>query len=75
MMNVMKFEPAAQPEHRIAAVIEEFGAWRVLRMALQALVRRSGPPFGDARELPEHLRRDIGLSPEIEVPRAWELWR
>jgi hypothetical protein len=76
MIEVLKPNPAVPSEHRIAAVIEEFGAWRVLAMALRALAgRERARRVGDARALPAHLQRDIGLPPEIEVPRAWEMWR
>jgi len=75
MINVLNLEKAASPEQRIAAIIEELGAWRVLRAAVRATVRGGARPVADARDLPPHLQRDIGLPPDIEVPRAWELWR
>jgi hypothetical protein len=75
MINILKIETAAGPEQRIAAIIEEAGAWRVLRAAVRAAVRGGARPVADARDLPPHLQRDIGLPPEIEVPRAWEVWR
>ncbi len=71
MIEVLKTEQ----ENRIAALIEEVGAWRVATAALRAVFRRVERPAPSGRALPEHLRRDIGLPPVIEVPRAWELWR
>ncbi len=75
MINVLKLETAASPEQRTADIIEEVGAWRVLRAAARAAFQGSARPVADVRDLPLHLQRDIGLPPEIEVPRAWELWR
>ncbi len=71
MIEVLKTEQ----ENRIAALIEEVGAWRVVAAALRTVFRRGERPAPPGRDLPQHLRRDIGLPPVIEVPRAWEMWR
>ena len=54
----------------IQSVIRDYGASRVLWVALVALLRgrtpaQPRPP--DALSLPTHLRRDIGLPPEPAV--------
>lgn len=49
----------------IEATIAAHGAWRVLSAALLAILmrRRDRAPPGDAAELGDHLRRDLGLPP------------
>ena len=57
------------PRVALETVIAQHGAWRVLAVAALALVRRRGRRrLPDADCLPDHIRRDIGLTPHA-LPR------
>ena len=74
MTHIVRLRPVASPEHRIAAIIEDYGAWRVLAASFRALVRRSSRPRNTrSADLSAHVRRDIGLAPEAAVRRYWDL--
>ena len=75
MIDVLKIPASARSEERIAALIEEFGAWRILGAALKALLSRWPRPAIDLAHLPDHLRRDVGLPPEQGPPPSWTLLR
>ncbi|MEO1950472.1 hypothetical protein [Thioclava sp.] len=60
----------------IEATIAKFGAGKVLRAALFALIARGGKPRPlDAGQLSDHLRRDIGLGPAEPPPEPWSMMR
>ncbi|OWY04966.1 hypothetical protein B6V75_02170 [Thioclava sp. F1Mire-8] len=60
----------------IEATIAKFGAGKVLRAALLALISRGNKPRPvDAGQLSDHLRRDIGLGPAEPPPEPWSLMR
>lgn len=63
--------PRRRPETILSALVAEHGALRVLLALASTLVRQNrAPPRLRARDLPEHLRRDIGLSPDFRsLPR------
>jgi hypothetical protein len=65
----------AQAATTLETLIEELGAWRVLRATLKALARRRRVQPHDARALSAHIRRDIGLPPAAGPP-VWrgQLW-
>ena len=64
----------ADPPVSIERMIEEYGAWRVLRAALAALaMRRRRLALGDASPLNNHLRRDIGLPPAYRPQGFWDM--
>lgn len=57
------------PRLAITQVIDQHGAWRVLRAALLALAAKGPGPHAPAeRWLNDHLRRDIGLPPAPPRP-------
>ena len=65
-MTAIRHAPG-DPHGLIDAAIDAHGAARVLaRAALRLLAPRPRPP--DAAALSAHLRRDIGLPPEIVSP-------
>jgi len=51
------------PQLQIETVIQRFGAWRVLTVAMLTLVRvrQARPPNSRAKDLPDYLREDVGL--------------
>ena len=51
-------------------LVARFGALRVFIALLRAL--RPAAPVG---ELPDYLRRDVGLPPRPPDPRTWERYR
>lgn len=60
----------------IEAAIAKFGAAKLLRAALVALITRGPKPSTlDAGQLSDHLRRDIGLGPAEPPPEPWSLLR
>ena len=72
MINILKPSVATETEATISEVIERYGAVRVLLGALRALVtRKETHRFPDA-PMCDHLRRDIGLPPEIEQLAYWD---
>lgn len=72
MMNQSTLSAAEIPESRIAAVIEQYGAWHVLRLSVRALLRRPRPGRRrEADDLSDHLRRDIGLAPHASGADPW----
>ena len=59
---------------QIHAVIEQYGAWRVLTSAVIALLngwRRRPPPL--AGPLPDYLRKDVGLDEPHIRASYWDL--
>ncbi|HQY43048.1 MAG TPA: hypothetical protein PK450_02630 [Paracoccaceae bacterium] len=74
-MNLHLLAENRQPPSVILAkLMDEHGVLRVLGAVLKALVRRD-PSKRDlfAEDLSGHLRRDIGLSPQAEARRHWDL--
>lgn len=62
-MNAILNEQSLRPADLLADLIERHGPWRVLAALAALLVRRAGarrPMHAD--DLPDHLRRDIGMS-------------
>ncbi|MBK1636964.1 hypothetical protein [Rhodovulum adriaticum] len=64
-----------EPPIPIAIVIEQHGAWRVLGVAVAAILDGRGRP-GDTRLhlLSNHLRQDIGLPPLPQRRRGPPPW-
>ena len=58
----------------IEAAIAKFGAGKVLRTAIVALLTRSPKP-ADVDTLSNHLRKDIGLGPTEPPPEPWSFMR
>lgn len=60
----------------IEAAIAKFGAGKVLRAALIALITRGPKPQPlDPGQLSDHLRADIGLGPAEPPPEPWSFLR
>lgn len=74
-MNLHLFAENRQPPSVILAnLMDEHGVFRVLGAVLKALVRRDPSRRGlYADDLSGHLRRDIGLPPQAEARRHWDL--
>ncbi|WP_417807677.1 hypothetical protein [Thioclava sp.] len=58
----------------IDAAIAKFGAGKVLRTAIVALLTRSPKPV-NVDTLSNHLRKDIGLGPNEPPPDPWRFMR
>lgn len=54
---------------------EEYGRVRLFRTALKATLFPVREPRIYADDLPPHIQRDIGLTPNADPPGAWELNR
>ncbi|MEM6825425.1 MAG: hypothetical protein AAGB18_01215 [Pseudomonadota bacterium] len=73
MTQIVRLNSTISSDARIAGIIEEFGAWRVLRQAIRALLRTRRRASVGPEGFSNHLRRDIGLAPETEALRYWDL--
>ena len=75
MIHVLHEAAAYDAASPIDRLIQRYGAWRVLGAAMGAIVfgRRRRPPPLHVNRLSDHMRRDIGLEPEVFSPRHWEL--
>ena len=58
----------------IEAAIAKFGAGKVARTAIMALLTRKPKPV-DIDRLSNHLRKDIGLGPSEPPPDPWSFMR
>lgn len=56
------------PRFDVETVIRRHGVVAVLRALIAALVTGSHKPLPDATHLTAHLKRDIGLDPEVFQP-------
>ncbi|CTQ50018.1 hypothetical protein [Jannaschia donghaensis] len=65
-MTALRLSPPPTPT-LIDDAIDRHGATRVLWAALRALLRPTARP-PDLRDLPDRLRRDIGLPPHPAAP-------
>lgn len=61
------------PTAAIERLVAEHGAIRVLGALLRALVRRDRHRAHNLGDLPDHMRRDIGLPAEPRGRKYWEL--
>ncbi|MEM9797904.1 MAG: hypothetical protein AAF919_15540 [Pseudomonadota bacterium] len=69
-MTALRLRGPRPPHDLIDAAIESHGAARVLLAAVASLLRpRARPP--DLTRLPNHLRRDVGLPPQIDPPHRF----
>jgi hypothetical protein len=73
MIKTLRPLRGASLRPEIDKLIDDFGRWDVLRAAFLAVVQ---PPrrMLEASDLPDRLRRDIGLPP-VNVPRDWRMLR
>lgn len=56
--------PPRRPETILKALVAEYGALKVAAALVAAVLRSNrAPPRVRALDLPDHLRRDIGLGP------------
>ncbi|WP_148378976.1 hypothetical protein [Maritimibacter fusiformis] len=58
--------------HLLDRALDAHGTWATLRALVAAMFarrRRPGVPNG----LGDHLRRDLGLPPEAQSPRYWDI--
>ena len=72
-MTLIDISPRVRPlseRERIEAVVTEFGVLRVLRAALIVTIRKRRTRVARAfdHDLPDYIRRDIGLAPKVEPP-------
>lgn len=75
MTQTVRSPGAEPPASIIEAAIARHGPWRVLLAAGRAILarRRDRPPPLPELSLSDHLRRDVGLEPEVFAPKHWEL--
>ena len=73
-MHVQIHRDEKPPSVAIAALIARHGLLRIMLTVLAASlrVRRRRPVLSPA-DLPDRLRRDIGLPPERRSPRYWDI--
>jgi hypothetical protein len=73
-MNLDLYATEHPPSTTIEALMARHGAWRILRTTLGAFLRRKRHKVVPLpSNLSGHLLRDIGLPPEPESPRHWDL--
>jgi hypothetical protein len=69
-MNAVLNDKDLRPAELLADLIERHGPWRVVAALAALLVRRARTaPGGQVMNLPDHLRRDVGL-PDLPVRRV-----
>lgn len=73
MIKVLKPSPSGLLRPEIERLVEDFGRRDLLWAAIGAVFRRASVPM-DAGDLPDYIRRDIGLPP-FDVPRDWRQLR
>lgn len=73
MIKILKPSPGVLLRPEIDRLVEDFGRRDVLWAAVRALFRRRAVPL-DAGDLPDYIRRDIGLLPAAPM-RDWRLLR
>jgi hypothetical protein len=73
MIKVLKPSPGGLLRPEIERLVEDFGRRDVLWAAIGAVFRRGSSPM-DAGDLPEYIRRDIGLPPAASA-RDWRQLR
>lgn len=68
-MNALLNDEHVRPADLLADLIERHGPWRVVAALVAQLVRRARrAPVVRVSDLPDHLRRDIGLP---DLPVRW----
>jgi hypothetical protein len=62
------------PSADLGALMDRHGVLRVMAALAVAMLRRARrAPVVTADDLPEHLRRDVGLRWEPPSPRHWDI--
>ena len=71
-MNALVNNDETKPSVAIKLLVEQHGAWRVLRafLALFLAPEQKAARLGD---LSPHMRRDMGLPPLEQPAKYWEL--
>lgn len=68
-MNAVLNDETPRPADLLADLIERHGPWRVVAALAALLVRRARTaPRAQVMDLPDHLRRDVGLP---DLPVRW----
>ncbi|MGB5068208.1 MAG: hypothetical protein WBO29_12665 [Albidovulum sp.] len=73
-MNVQIQREESPPAVAIAALIARHGLLRIMLTVLATSLRGQGRSLARSpADLPDRLRRDIGLAPERASPRYWHI--
>ncbi|MDH5529640.1 MAG: hypothetical protein OEY05_06340 [Paracoccaceae bacterium] len=73
-MNAQIYRDEKPPSVAIAALVARHGFMRIMLSVLAVSLRRDArKPVLSQSDLPERLRRDIGLPPEEVSPRYWDI--
>ena len=73
-MNARIYRDEKPPSVAIAALVARHGFLRImLSVLLVSLSRDARKPVLSESDLPDRLRRDIGLPPEAASPRYWDI--
>ena len=76
-MNATPLLPDSRPKAVLQDLIDQHGRLTVLALALTTLVRPARKPVAQMsdRQLTDHLRRDIGLTPLGPPQKTWQQYR
>ncbi|NIZ61747.1 hypothetical protein DL239_12275 [Sedimentitalea sp. CY04] len=69
MTRLESTAPFADLNTSLAQIISDFGKWQVLSALLRHLMVRKNPVTMLSPPISDHMRKDIGMPPNVERPR------